>query len=425
MIDCPKIDDAPGLKWRRLKNGWQAIWRARSDLVRRGYMFKSRKVWEGSWPDAFDIANIQEQCQSIQAEMLAWGRDDYGYGPQYDGTWGSLIKCYQTDPDSPYRKNEYASRRHYDTLCRILDREIGNERIEAIDTRRVLRLHDKWTEPKEPGGARKIAMGHALVGMMRGVLTFGATLLKCPACRELRVDLHSTRFKAAKPREVHLSADHVIAIRKEAHRMTGPFRHSIALAQAFQFDVASGMRQKDIIGEWVPISEPGVSEIISGNQKWLKGLRGEEIDEDFILRHLTWKRKKMLVADLKLAPMVMEEIRIMVGATAADPVTRDMLPRSGPLIVNEQTRLPYHVEAFRTAWREIARKVGVPDEIKNMDTRSGAITEALAAGAPLEAVRKGATHSNISMTNRYSRGDADAVVTVMQHRAASRNKPKT
>jgi hypothetical protein len=31
--------------------------------------------------------------------------------------------------------------------------------------------------------------------------------------------------------------------------------HSIALAQAIQFDCA--LRQKDVIGEWVPESEPG------------------------------------------------------------------------------------------------------------------------------------------------------------------------
>jgi hypothetical protein len=57
-----------------------------------------------------------------------------------------------------------------------------------------------------------------------------------------------------------------------------------------------------------------------------------------------------------------------------------------------------------------------------MDTRAGAITEALEAGAPMDAVRKSATHSNSSMTQRYSRGDAEAVSNVLQHRAAHRNK---
>ena len=416
----PKIDDAPGLKWRKLKNGWQAIWRARADLVRDGYPLKSGKIWQGAELDAYTVAHIQEQCQQRQAEMLWWANGGSTEGPQYTGTWHSLIVCYQTDADSPYCKKEYRSRQHYVTLCRLIEKDIGDERIDAIDARRVLRLHEKWTD-----GGRKVAIGHALIGMLRGLLTYGRTFLKCPQCADLRVTLHDMRFKAAKAREHFLSADQVIAIRREAHKMERPYRHSIALAQAFQFDVASGLRQKDVIGEWVPISEPGpLSDVISGNMKWIKGLRGEEIDENFILRHVTSKRKKMLVADLKLAPMVMEEFRLMAGLSPTDELRRGHVPASGPLIYNEQTGLPYNTEAFRNAWRQVARAAGVPDEIRNMDSRSGAITEALAAGASLEDVRKGATHSSSAMTQRYSRGDAAATVTVMQHRAASR-KPKT
>ena len=43
----------------------------------------------------------------------------------------------------------------------------------------------------------------------------------------------------------------------------------------------------------------------------------------------------------------------------------------------------------------------------------------------MDAVRKSATHSNSSMTQRYSRGDAEAVSNVLQHRAAHRNKTGT
>lgn len=426
-MNFPKIDNAPGHKLRKIKAGFQVHWRARADIVRMGYPLKGWRIWQSTpehpVPTEAEIEDIREKCQALQAEMLLYARDGLAVNRTYDATWGSLVMCYRTDPDSPYHKGEYVTRRHYDTLCRVIDRDIGAERITDTDMRRILRLYDQWTEPAKEGGPRKIAMGHAMITMVRSVLTFGKTLLKCPACTALRSDLEDRRFKAPKPREVHLSAEQVIAIRRQAHKMEKPYRHSIALAQAFQFDVASGMRQKDIIGEWVPISEPGVSDVIQGNNKWLKGIRGEEIDENFILRHVTSKRKKLLVADLKLAPMVMEEIRLLAGASPAAQVTRDMLPRSGPIIINEQTGVPYETTNFRKAWREIANAVGVPPEIRNMDSRAGAITEALASGAPLEAVRKGATHSSSSMTARYSRGDQDAAATVMQHRATSR-KPK-
>lgn len=55
-----------------------------------------------------------------------------------------------------------------------------------------------------------------------------------------------------------------------------------------------------------------------------------------------------------------------------------------------------------------------------MDTRSGAITAALAAGALPEQVRKMATHSNFATTQNYSRGDEEAAVEVMQLVSASR-----
>ena len=105
------------------------------------------------------------------------------------------------------------------------------------------------------------------------MMTFGSTLLADKDCREVKRLLHDMRFKMPKPRTERLTADMVVAIRREAHKLGFA---SIALAQAFQFDCM--FRQKDVIGEWVPISEPGVSEIISGNEKWLKGLRWEEID---------------------------------------------------------------------------------------------------------------------------------------------------
>jgi len=46
-----------------------------------------------------------------------------------------------------------------------------------------------------------------------------------------------------------LSEEQADAIRVEAHKQN---RASIALAQAFQFDTA--LSQKDVVGEWVPIS---------------------------------------------------------------------------------------------------------------------------------------------------------------------------
>ena len=76
-----------------------------------------------------------------------------------------------------------------------------------------------------------------------------------------------------------LTAAQAIAIRAEAHRRGYP---SIALAQAFAYELM--LRQKDVIGEWVPVSEPGLSEVVAGTSKWLNGLHWSDIDQNMKLR---------------------------------------------------------------------------------------------------------------------------------------------
>lgn len=418
----PKIENAPGLKWRPIKAGWQALWRAATPIVKRGYKFKSIRIWESTTtnPEPDEIAKkfIAERCQTMQDDMLIWADGGKKEPATYDKTWGSLVLCYQTDRDSTYHSKRYATRQHYDTLCRRVVKDCGTVRIADTDARQLKRWYEGWSA----GG--KVHMGHAVIGMLRTITTFGATMLKCPDCRLIRSDLKDMRVTAGKAREEHLTAEQAAAICAHAHTMIDPYRHSVALAQALQFD--GTMRQKDIIGEWVPLDEPGpLSEVIAGSEKWIRGIRGEEIDQNLILRHVTSKRDKLLTLDLKQCPMVMHELRMMAGLGPDATLERGHIPTTGPLVINEQTGMPYTSANFRAAWREIARAVGIPDAIRNMDTRSGAITEALEAGAPMDAVRKSATHSNSSMTQRYSRGDAEAVSNVLQHRAAHRNKGGT
>jgi site-specific recombinase XerD len=57
-----------------------------------------------------------------------------------------------------------------------------------------------------------------------------------------------------------------------------------------------------------------------------------------------------------------------------------------------------------------------------MDSRAGAISEATDAGADLEHVRHAATHSDIAMTQRYSRGSEDKIAGVQRLRAEHRSK---
>lgn len=405
-MDRPRITDAPGITWRRNANGWEARWRARTDLYKKGYKPAVVLLWasrEGQ-PDLTDadVLYIQDRCRSHQDDMLLWARGGIPLVGHFDGTLVSLSHCYRTDDDSTYRKTRYRTRRHYDTLCARLIKDHGSELIADIRGRHVKRWHEEWCKDG------KITMAHALVGMLRTLVNFGATILEEPECTRLAGVLSGMRFEMPKPRDARLTADHAIAIRAKAHELG---QHSIALAQAIQFDLM--LRQKDVIGEWVPLGEPGVSDVTFRSNKWLRGLRWEEIDVNRVLRHVTSKRQKAIEAPLGLAPMVMEELALL-----------GTLPERGPVIVSERTGRPWQTQVFRKVWRDVATAAGVPKDVRNMDTRAGAISEATDAGAELEHVRHAATHSDISMTQRYSRGSEDKIANVMTLRAAHRNKPK-
>lgn len=401
-MDRPQVTDAPGLTWRPRKDGWEARWQARTDLIRAGYPVKTFRVWAGSVLDDAAMRLIQSECHRLQDEMLVWGRGGLPTGQPlpFDGTLGGLVDCYRTDPDSRYQKIRFATRRNYDSKLKDIKAHHGAERIVDLRTRMVLRWYDEWLTRMGTAAA------HDMVGMVRMVISFGASILEDAECERLSAALGKVRLPMGEPRNERLTAEHAIAIRKAAHAAGA---HSIALAQALQFECV--LRQKDVIGEWVPGNEPGVSLITDGNEKWLRGIRWNEIDANLILRHTTSKKNKAIEIDLKLAPMVMEEFE-RIG----------MRPSDGAVIVCEETGMPYRVTRFRRAWRAIADTAGVPRNVWNMDSRAGGISEATDAGAELELVRHAATHSTTAMTARYSRGSADKVAQVLKLRSAHRER---
>jgi hypothetical protein len=118
------------------------------------------------------------------------------------------------------------------------------------------------------------------------------------------------------------------------------------------------LSQKDVIGEWVPVSEAGASDVVSDGLKWLRGLRWPAIDDNLILRHGAGSGNKLIEIDLKTAaPMVLAEFEEEFGSG-----TR---PESGSVILCDTTALPWSAAEFRRKWRLVAAKAGVPDSVKN------------------------------------------------------------
>ena len=313
-----------------------------------------------------------------------------------------VIDAYQTDPLSSFHKQRFHVRQNHAGMLRRIRDQHGATPLGDITGRTLIEWHAGWK------GADKVSMAHSMVGQLRTVFSFGFTHLADPQCERISQVLHRLKFPMAGARSERITADQADAVRTWAHIVGW---HSLALAQAFQFELI--LRQKDVIGEWVPLDEPGQSNEVWGDQKWLRGIRWSEINDDLILRHVTSKKQKPIEVDLKLSPMVLEELAFL-----------DQIPDGDePVIINEATGMPWTASEYRRKWRILARYAGVPHNVFNMDSRSGGISEAFEAGVTPERIQKSATHSDLRMTSRYNRGDQlQAASEVQRGRATQRRE---
>lgn len=273
----------------------------------------------------------------------------------------SLVDVYLNDPRSPYRQLRHKTKENYNSLLRRILTDFSGVKLADLKRADFDRQYEGW----KSGG--KIAMAHSLVTMLRSAIAFGATVVEDPECLRLTVILHRMKFEPLKPRTgERLNQNYVLAIRNKAHEMG---LSSIALAQAFQFDCRLG--QKEVIGEWAPLSESGPpSGLTNGELKWLGGLQWNEIDQSFVLRHAALTQEGGAGIDLNQHPIVMEELRKYAGVKPHEPLPRSRLPSNRtPIIVYEHKGLPYLGHQFRRRWRQVATAAGVPATIENRDSR--------------------------------------------------------
>ena len=281
-------------------------------------------------------------------------------GTAFDGRMASLIECYKTHPQSGFRKIGYKTQEAYKSSLRRIDNDLGKERIADLDQERLTRQYQDWTN----GETSHIALAHALAAQLRILAAFGATVLKDPSCRELRVVLHYMKFKKAESQNAPMTADQAVAIRNKAREMGWP---SLALAQALQFDFKLSQRQ--VIGEWLPHKHPGTSEFHTDRLKWVNGLRWNDLDEICVLRPASMPDQRF---DLLSAPMVRAELQAMFCPNG-EPLTRARLPNSTrPMIIYERAELPYQAHQFRTNWAKVAEAAKIPKNVRNRDSRIGA-----------------------------------------------------
>ncbi len=395
----------PGLRHQ----GKRRIWRASKAAVKQGYPLKSVNLTNL----AEDPVQLRKRCERLQAEMRSWmqGRKS-NIDPQFDGTFRSLFDLYQTDPESKYQRLKRSSRDPYDVYLRMMRAEIGERLIDACDGRDAERWFKAWSAPEKGSTRRQLAKAVMAIAVMKAALRFGVKARK-PGCAAFREALFAMDVERPASRKFALDADVIAKARAAAHELGHP---GAALCYAIQFEGA--VRQWDVRGQWLPISDPQPSAIISrtGRQKWI-GPTWANIDQHQVLRFTPTKTEETtdlpVAIDLTVCPMVMEEL-IRIAPEA----------RSGPLITDPKTGLPYRKDDFLEVWREVRKKIGLPKTIWNRDLRKSGSTEARAAGAPLDDLRKVMGHGASSdVTGQiYDLATIEAHRRIAAARVASRKK---
>jgi Phage integrase family len=393
----------PGLRF----NGRRPIWRASKAAIAKGFPLKSVHLSQL----ANDPVHLRQRCERLQAEMLSWlnGRKT-GVDIIFDGTFRSLLDVYQTDKQSSYHTLKRSSRLPYDVYVRMMRAEIGERLIDNCDGRDVARWFEAWSAPAVPGGSRQVAKARMAIAVLKAALTFGIMCRK-PGCPEFRAVIDAMRFEGLPARTAIVTADQIAAARAAAHAQGHP---GAALAYAIQFE--GTVRQWDVVGQWIPLSDRLPSAVIYKGKKWI-GPTWANVDENLILRFTPTKTENTtapeIVIDLAACPMVMEELQDVPQAA-----------RKGPLIVDQAKGRPYSADRFNEVWRAATKAAGIPADVWNRDLRKSGSTEARQSGAHIDDLQKLMGHAPGSPTTAtvYDQAALEAHRRIAEARKIHRGK---
>ena len=373
-------EEAQGLVWRPRSNGSQvAYWVARRDLVKAGYRPKTVRLHY-----AADDPALAARCHVLQAEMLAWsGAHRRSPASLYDSTFASLVRFYETHPDSPYHDLQPGTQLTYSKTMKLLMVHKGTRRVDAVDGSDIRRWYKELCEASSKGWA------YYSINVLKCVLSFGTTK-RIVECTQLRTELRETKFQGGARRKERITYQQVVAFSEHA-KADG--RAWMGRVVRLQFEL--GLRRRDVIGEWIN-DGVGTDGIRNGKRVWRDGLTWGHIDSSGVLRKLVSKTQftSQMEAVHQISDYPDLEAELRSTPTAE---------RIGPIVINSGTGLPPTPEQCRYHFRRIATAAGIPPSVWNMDARAGAVTEAYESGATAEEAKALATHTQEKTNRGYMR----------------------
>jgi hypothetical protein len=409
----PPRSDHPGLKFRKSRKSGgnrQPYWVA-SQVVRDPLDFPDRTV---RLPQEASAEELAELCRLYTARLLQWlaeraeGKDAL---PRYNGTVYSLSQIFQKHPESSFHTVKQNTRDSYTDSLKIIEATVGARVVRNVTVIDVKRWYRNWRQPKVQGTPERIKRAHDAVATFRMILRFGFAL-GFDECGKLAERLSTQQFEKSGAREQEMTYAQATAfVRKalelgKASVIPWDRARSMAIGIAAQFDLL--LRQKDIIGEWVP-SQPDVADAIydGAGEMWQGRFRWDNLP-GWKLRLKTSKTRSAIEFDL-------QNYSLLFPLLESVPLHE----RTGAVVTGEHG-LPVRERSYRKWFRQIARAAGIPDEVWNMDSRAGGATEADEAGADLKAISDHLTHSETKTTVRYIRRVHKRTAAVAEARSRKR-----
>jgi hypothetical protein len=394
---------AKGLK-RKPRAGGQVDWYWVADeaAVKAGYRPKLVRLTQYTSSE-----ERNEQANRLNKEVLEFVSGELRQR-EFDGTLGSLIDIYQVDEESPYHNLTPGSLHPYNHYLRHLAGVVGDIRLRSLTGRDIKLWHRAWRKPGRQGPGERLAGAAFELNVLKAVIRFG-NVNGFPECQRLLDVMRDLQLPNPVPRNQAPTAEDIDRAREAAHALG---RHRAALCYALQFETTG--RQWDFVGQWVPLSDPHPSAIISGGKKWF-GPTWANIDSNMILSFVPSKTERTTGAPVRASlqggrcPMVMEELA---------KIPHDQ--RVGPLIIDDKTGEPFAYQNFNNLWKKVRAEAGISDRVWNRDIRAGGISEGQAANARSEDRAKLSGHSQKMNESVYSRDILAASNRVLDARAAYR-----
>lgn len=375
---------APGLNW----SGRYAYWKPTRKYVDLGHP-KAPIRLPGTKGDGRDAERAAEARRLTRAMIENYQPDE---GPE-PGTWSWVIRRWKEDAYSRYNTCGANTRADYDYRTKKWDAIIGHMQIDAL-TYDQINIIRRAMDEKEYSDS----LMQKLFGMLRHLARYALGPLQQKQTRDLVDVLGEMRFRSPAKKATAPTREQVRAVIDEADA-----RGMFAFATGILFQWTYALRAVDVRGQWLPAD--GEGGIVRDGKRWQDGLTWDMFDKDLTEWGKVISKTQTPVEGVRLTPELRCRLRLLRNVCG-----------TGPVIVSERLDAPYTKHGWSRAFRRIRDDLKIPDTVKMMDTRAGALTEAKNLGVDPFALRDLGTHAHVSTTDGYARGRSENINKVVELR---------